>query len=198
MHYKGETLPDAAPGDFPLDPASLAQIPGLIHLLFTSVRNIKLYPSGSSAILDATKQLKETIDKILADNERLNITQIEKTLMVNGEPLDVTEFKFIAENFVKFLSRLELTGIAFYRGLREKELTVMLESLSRISKEITDRHFWKHFSREKRLFHIEFKQVRYTTTRGTEKGTKHQEIGQENVNVAPMPDSAGLPAGFPR
>jgi len=92
-------LPDVASGDFPIDPASLAQIPGLIHLLFASVRNIKLYPSGSSAILDATQQLKETIDKVLADNERLNITQTEKTLMVNGEPLDVTEFKSIAENF---------------------------------------------------------------------------------------------------
>ena len=192
IHYTGETLPDAAPGDFPLDPASLAQIPGLIHLLFTSVHNIKLYPSGSSAILDATKQLKETIYKILTDNERLNITQIEKTLMVNGKPLDVTEFKSIAENFVKFLSRLELTGITFYRGLREKELTVMLESLSRISKEITDRNFWKRFSREKRLFHIEFKQVRYTTMKEAKKGAKHQEIGQENVKVAPMPDSAGL------
>ena len=197
MHYTGETLPDVAPGDFPLDPDSLAQIPGLIHLLFTSVRNIRLYPSGSSAILDATKQLKETIDKILTDNERLNITQIEKTLMVNGEPLDVAEFKSIAENFVKFLSRMELTGITFYRGLREKELTVMLESLSRISKEITDRHFWKHFSRENRLFHIEFKQVRYTTMEEAEKGTQHQEIGQENVKVDPMPDSAELLAiGF--
>ena len=197
MHYTGKTLPEAAPGDFPIDPASLAQIPGLIHLLFTSVRNIKLYPSGSSAILDATKQLKETIDKILTDNERLNITQIEKTLMVNGEPLDVNEFKSISENFVKFLSRMELTGIAFYRGLREKELTVMLESLSRISKEITDRHFWKHFSRENRLFHIEFKQVRYTTMKEAEKGTKHQKIGQENVKVAPMLDSAELLAiGF--
>lgn len=192
IHYTGESLPDAAPGDFPLNPASLAQIPGLIHLLFASVRNIKLYPSGSSAILDATQQLKETIDKILADNERLNITQVEKTLMVNGEPLDVAEFKSIAENFVKFLSRLELTGIAFYRGLREKELTVMLESLNRISRKITDRNFWKRFSREHRLFHIEFKQVRYTTTRGTEKRANHLETGQENGNTEPMPVSAEL------
>jgi len=195
IHYTGETLPDTAPGDFPLDPASLAKLPGLIHLLFTSVRNIKLYPSGSSAILDATQQLKETIDKILANNERLNITQAEKTLMVNGEPLDVTEFKSIAENFVKFLSRLELTGIAFYRGLREKELTVMLESLkslSRISRKITDSDFWKRFSREQRLFHIEFKQVRYTTTRGDEKRAKHQETGQETGTAQPMPVSAEL------
>ena len=192
IHYTGESLPDTVSGDFPLDPASRAKIPGLIHLLFTSVRNIKLYPSGSSAILNATKQLKETIDKILADNERLNITQVEKTLMVNGKPLDVTEFKSIAENFVKFLSRLELTGIAFCRGLREKELTVMLESLSRISRKITDRNFWRRFSMEQGLFHIEFKQVRYTTTRGTEKRAKHQETVQENGNAESMPVFAEL------
>jgi diguanylate cyclase (GGDEF)-like protein len=192
IHYTGKSLPDAAPRDFPLDPAGLGRIPGLIHLLFASARNIKLYPSGSSAILDATKQLKETIDKILADNERLNITQVEKTLMVNGEPLDVTEFKSTAENFMKFLDRLELTGIAFYRGLRENELTVMLESLSRISRKITDRSYWKRFSREQRLFHIEFKQVRYTKTRGTEKKAKPQETGQETGNAEPMPVSAEL------
>ncbi|MGD9081959.1 MAG: diguanylate cyclase [Desulfobacterales bacterium] len=192
IHYTGEILLDTAPKDFPLDPESLAQVPGLIHLIFASVRNIKLYPSGSSAILDTTKQLKERIDKILANNERLNISQVKKTLMVNGEPLDVTEFKSIAENFEKFLSRLELTGIAFYRGLREKELTVMLESLSRVSTKITDRSFWKRFSKEQQLSHIEFKQVRYTTMRGTEKEARHQEIGQENGKADPMTVSAEL------
>lgn len=192
IHYTGESLPDAATGDFPLDPASLAKIPGLIHLLFASVHKIKLYPSGSSAILDATNQLKETIDKILADNQRLNITQIEKTLMVNGEPLDITEFKSTAENFMKFLSRLELTGIAFYRGLSKKELTVMLESLSRISRKIADRSFWKRFSREQGLFHIKFKQVRYTKTGGTEKKATFQKSGQENSDAEQTPASAEL------
>ena len=190
IHYTGKSLPDAGPEDFPLDPDSLAHIPELIHLLFASLRNLKLYPSGSSAILDTTKQLKQTIDKILTDNERLNIVQVEKTLMVNAEPLDVTEFKFIAESFVKFLSRMELTGMGFCRGLREKELMVMLDSLSRINRKITDRNFWNRFSREQGLFHIELKQVRYTTTGETEKRATHQEIGQKNGDTAPMPISA--------
>lgn len=192
MHYTGEKLPDAAPEDVPLNSVSLSQIPGFIHAFLTSVHNIKLYPSGSSAIVDATKQLKETIDKILAENKRLNIAQAEKVLTANGEPVDITEFQSIAETFVKFLSQLELTGISFSRGLKEKELTVMLESISRISRKIIDRHFWQRFSTEQRLLHIEFKQVRYTDRGRAEEAFIDQEVRQENGKIASMRDSAEL------
>jgi HEAT repeat protein len=192
LHYTGEKLPDAAPEDIPLDPASMPQIPGVIHALLTAVRNSKLYPPGSRVVAGATKQLKETIYKILIDNQRLNITQADKTLMINGEPADVTEFKSIAEVFVKFLSRLELAGITFSRGLKEKELTVMIESFNRISMKVVDPHFWQHFSMEQRLFHIDLKQVRYTNIGRTEEGVKDQEISHENGTIAPMLDSTEL------
>ncbi|MBW2240117.1 MAG: hypothetical protein JRF39_14070, partial [Deltaproteobacteria bacterium] len=179
LYYTGEKLPDAVPEDIPLDPASISQIPGVIHALLTAVRNIKLYPPGSSAVVSATKKLKESIFEILIDNERINITQADKTLMVNGEPTDVTEFKPIAEAFVKFLSRLELGGITFSRGLKEKELTMLIESFSQISMKVVDPHFWQNFSTEQRLSHIDLKQVRYTNIgRGEE--DKDQEISHEN------------------
>lgn len=192
LHYTGGKLDNGTQGDIPLDPDSMSQIPEVIYALLTSVRNSQLYPPGSRAIVSATKRLKENIFKILIDNQRLNITQADKTLMVNGEPADVTGFKPIAEAFEKFLSRLELAGITFSRGLKEKELTVMIESFSRISMKVVDPNFWHHFSKEQRLFHIDLNQVRYTDIGRREEGVKDQIISHENGMTDSMLDFTEL------
>jgi len=188
LNYTGGKLDNAFEGDIPLDPASMSQIPGVIHAFLSAVRNNRLYPPGSMAVVRATQRLKENIFKILIDNQRLKITQADKTLMVNGEPADVTGFKPIAEAFVKFLSQLELAGITFSRGLKEKELTVMIDSFSRISMKVVDPNFWHHFSKEHRLFHIDLKQVRYTDIGRKEEGVKDQIISHENGMTDSMLD----------
>jgi len=192
LHYTGEKLPDVVPKDIPLDPDSNSQLPGIIHAFLAAVRNSKLYPPGSSAVVSATNRLKETISKILIDNQRLNITQADKTLMINGVIADVTDFKPIADAFVKFLSRLELASIIFSQGLKEKELSVMIEAFSRISMKVVDPNFWQHFSKEQRLFHIDLKQVRYTSIGRSEEGVEDQEISHENGMIESMLDSTEL------
>ena len=117
IRYNGESSADFGPLDIPLEPAALVHIPEVIRTLLTTTRKIQLYPPGSRAIVSATGQLKESIDKILVHNDRLNITQAKKALSVNGEPLDVTEYHSIAETFVNFMVRLGLQGIAFSRGM---------------------------------------------------------------------------------
>ena len=64
INYTGDKVEDTVPEDAPLDPASLSQIPEIIRALLTSVRNIKLYPPGSKAIVSSTQQLTEAINKI--------------------------------------------------------------------------------------------------------------------------------------
>ena len=183
--YNGEKLADFGPEDIPLDPADLAHIPNVIRTLLTTTHKIKLYPPGSQAIISATGQLKESIDKILAHNDRLNITQAQKALSVNGEPLDVAEYKSLAEAFVNFMSRLGLQGIAFSRGLTEQELRGMLESLDQVSTKVIDRRFWQRFVSEQGLTHIDLKQVRYTPT------AEADEL-REAVRVQPKHDAASL------
>lgn len=192
INYTGEKLPDDVSEDIPLDPASLAHIPVVIRTLLTTVRNIKLYPPGSKATVKATQQLKETIDKVLADNERLNIMIVENAIVANGEQLDITKFKSVGDAFMKFLGRLELSGIAFSRGIGENELMVMLESLSMVSRKIIDRRFWQRFSREQRLLHIDLKQVRYTTMEGAEETREDQEMPLKGDKDVPIRDSAKL------
>ncbi len=189
-YYTGEKLEDTVPEDSPLDPASLPHLPGVIRALLTTVRNIKLYPPGSKAIVSSTGQLKETIDNILARNDRLTITIVGNTLAVNAEEIDVSEFKAVAETYIKFMNRLELKSIAFSQGLGEHELRAMVEALGRISKKMIDPRFWKRFSAEQRLLHIELRQVRYTTVAEPDEAAEDLEVAQETGRAAPVHDSA--------
>ncbi|UCG14200.1 MAG: diguanylate cyclase [Deltaproteobacteria bacterium] len=186
--YTGEKVEDGAPEDSPLDADSLSMIPDVIRMLLTTVRNIKLYPPGSNAIVTTTGQLREAVDKVLANNERLNIIHSEDALMVNGEPLDVSEFKSIADAFTKFLSRMDLRGVAFSKGLNERELKVMLEALGRISRKMIDRGFWKRFVAEQRLVHVEMKQIRYTKMAEQDDAPGDQENLQGDGWPAPAGD----------
>jgi len=102
--------------------------------------------------------------------------------MVNGDPVDVTEFKPVAGDFIKFLSRLELAGIIFSRGLKEKELTMMIEFFSRTSMKIVDPNFWHNFLKQQRLFHIDLKQVGYTDIGRRKEGVEDQEKETSNQN----------------
>ena len=162
IDYAGGRLSDGGPQDVPLTPAALLHVPEVMRGLLTILRKIRLYPSGSQAIVSASGQLKESIDEILAHNDRLNITQAKKVLSVNGEPLDVAEFKSVAEALAIFMSRLSLQGIALSRGLTGNELSVMLESLDQVSTNMIDRRFWQRFVAKHDLRHIELEQVRYT------------------------------------
>jgi diguanylate cyclase (GGDEF)-like protein len=192
-YYTGEKWDDTVLEDSPLDPSSLPHIPEVIRALLTTVRNIKLYPPGSKAIVSTTQQLKETIDKILANNDRLSITISGSTLVVNGEEIDLSGFKPIAETYMKFMNGLELKGIAFSQELGEHELWAMVEALGRISKKMIDRRFWKRFAAEQRLLHIELRQVRYTTTMAEpDEAREDQELAQENGRAAPVHDSAKM------
>lgn len=165
VQYSGERrkrrgeLP--APG-IPLDPAGLAQIPTVIRCLHTAVRHYRLYPSGSEPIVSTNRQLKEAIDSILTTNENLAIFHINQALMINGQKVDASEFKWVAEDLLKFLIRVELKGIVFHRGLTDRELEVLMEALGRIKLKMIDKNYWQNFSTVERLNHIELKQVQYT------------------------------------
>ena len=192
VNYTGERVEDAAPEESPLDPANLSQIPGVIRALLTTVRNIKLYPPGSKAIVSSTQQLKESVDKILTDTERFSISVVENDLVVNTEPMDISEFQSIAEAFMKFLRIVELRSIAFSQGLTKHELESMLEGLGRISKKMIDRRFWKRFAAEQRLLHLDLKQVRYTTVAETDEAAGDMETAQQDGRTAAAHDAAHL------
>jgi diguanylate cyclase (GGDEF)-like protein len=165
------------PPGAPLDSAGLAQIPHLIRCFLTAVRQHKLYPVGSEAVVTANRQLKEAIESILANNENLTIFQINQALMVNGQKIDVGEFKWITEDLLKFMTGVELKGIIFHRGFTDREMEILMAAFGRPKPKVIDRDFWQRFSQEEHLAHIELKQVRYTLMVDGERQVKEGKGG---------------------
>jgi len=191
-------LPDRAAdqgspeGEERLDPASLPHIPTVVRLLLTAVRNIKLYPPESRAILKARLQLRNSVEQVLEKNERLHFLKANQALLLNGQKLDLAEFRLIAVAFLELLSRAELAGLAFERGLSDEELRVLLATLGHLKPETIDRGYWDRFSTENRLAAIKLQQVRYTKVERTE-ARPREEKGPPRA-AAPAPDSAAIAA----
>ena len=178
VFYSGEGPAEGRPKGVPLDLESLSKIPSVFRSFLLAVRNTTLYPPGSKSILIANQQVKQALDKILDKNELLTIFQLEKTLVVNGQRVDISEFKIFADSFLKFMDRAELKGIAFQRGLTEDELTVLLDGLGRTKKETIDEGYWQQFVTDKGVSHVELTQVRYTVrTEGA--GAEKEGAGEE-------------------
>ncbi len=97
FRYSGERRKDLPPPGDPLDPESLALVPSLIRGLLMALRNIQLYPVSSESVVTANHQVKEAIDAILGKNEALSLFQVHRALMVNGQKLRASDFKYVGE-----------------------------------------------------------------------------------------------------
>jgi len=174
------------PPGAPLDPASLAQIPNLIRCFLTAVRQQKLYPAGSEAVVTANRQFKEALDSILVNNENLTLFQVNQALMVNGQKIDVGEFKWITEDLLRFMTSVELKGIIFHKGFADQEMEVLMAAFGRPKPKVIDRDFWQRFSQEEQLKHIELKQVRYTLMVDGEATLREGKGGPGAVSPPPV------------
>ncbi|MGD8371400.1 MAG: diguanylate cyclase [Syntrophobacterales bacterium] len=192
IYYTGKRTTEAAPEVSPLDKDSLPLIPTVLRSLLLVVRNLKLYPPGSKAIVTANRQVKEVIDKFFEKNELLSFFGIKQALIVNGQRIDVTEYKYFAESFLKLLNRLDLKGISFKKGLTEEELRVLLEAFGRVKQDMLDQDFWQRFSTEQRFVHIELTQVRYTVVTDSADQAQIEQIADGEDGVIAVDISAQL------
>jgi len=160
---------EAEAKDVPLNSENIALVPKFIRDFMVAVRNIKLYPPGSKSIIGVISQTKASLDQILIANETLNLMQIKQSLVVNGQKMDITDFKLVAEGFLKFLGRFDLKGIAFNRGLTDSELELLIDEIGRNRQKMFDEVYWERFTKEQRIQHIDLKQVRYTISGKPEK-----------------------------
>jgi len=180
--YAAEAPVEVDGTDVPLDADGLARVPHMIREFMIAVRNIKLYPPGSKPVIDVTQKLKTRIDGILEKNEHFNIMQIERALVVNGQKIATKDFKVIAKGFLELLNQLQLKGIAFLKGLTEREVEVMLEAFGRTEQKTFDERHWERLMIENNLEHIDLKQIRYTR-RGKAGGLAQDELARRRVTA---------------
>jgi len=192
--YTGESEDDGLSSDKPIRPEDVPLIPKVIRDFMVAVRNIKLYPPGSKSIVGVISQSLQSLEQILTENECLNLMQIKKGLVVNGQKMDVTEFKLVAGSFLQFLARYELKGIALHRGLTSEELEILVETFGRTQEKLFDDRYWERFCTENRLKHIELKQVRYTMAGRPEAAAGKRKLAADSaVPLPPGMNQSDLP-----
>lgn len=163
----------------PIGEEDLRRIPQLIRDLMVAVRNVRLYPKGSRSVTNMTLQLKSSVDEILEKYNVVHIKNVENSILVNDVEVETKDFKLVADSFVRLLKQFQLTGIAFRKGLKVKEVEEMLEAFSQSECQAFEENYWKDFMSRKGLNHIDLKQVRYAVRRGREDVTEPGEEGQE-------------------
>jgi len=171
-----------------LDPEDLRNIPEVMRDLMVAARNIGLYPAGSNSIINIRRQLKSSIDKILTKNETLSIDLVKQSILINGQRIDTTDVKLVAESFEETLKRLDLKGIAIHQGVDKRELEVMLQVFSKGTQDVIDEHHWERFSSENRLVNIELKQIRYTMKVDTQSGSMMVEVAANGSGLLQAAD----------
>ena len=190
--YTGDSKSEGLDTGEPIRPEDIAFVPRVIRDFMVAVRNIKLYPPGSKSIVGVIGQSLQSLETILTNNESLNLMQVDQCLVVNGQKMDVTEFKLVAGKFLQFLDRYELKGIAFHRGLTSEEVEVLIETFGRTKEKMFEDRHWERFCSEKHLDHIELKQLRYTMA-----GRPEKAAGKRKSTPDPQTGSAAVGDGLP-
>jgi HEAT repeat protein len=161
LYYTVETPVESAVAEVPLKADDLNRVQKFLRLFMVALRSIRLYPPGSKSIENANRQVIRVVDLILRNNDTLSILRLNQAILVNGQKLNMGDFKMIADAFLKFLNRFELQGIAFHKGLVGDELEAVLQVFGKTKQKMFDPDHWQQFSAQHRLRHIDLKQTHY-------------------------------------
>jgi len=165
VDLSGELLAEELEAERKLEAESIPRVPYVLRTFMSAVRNIQLYPPDSRPIAEALREVRQAIEAIVDKNEYLHLSHAQRFLLANGQRLDVSRYSMLAGSFLELLTRCELQGIVFRRALTADELRTLLMALGKLRPETVDQGFWRDFSLEHGLRHIELRQVRYSRLR---------------------------------
>lgn len=177
---------DATVPDVPLGAAALKDLWHFFRSLLIAVNGIKLYPAGNKGRTNALLQVKNILDRILAGCERIRVVADKDSLVVNGEAIDTTESKSLAESICNLFIGIDLNSLAIRKGYSEKDLDNMLESIGLADRRKIHPQYWEEVSRDRGLECIELKQVRYTRV-------EEEDDPQDGSTDAPADGTETLP-----
>jgi diguanylate cyclase (GGDEF)-like protein len=178
--YAGEFLEDEVEAEARLDPASIRQVPQVLRTIASAVRNIQLYPSESKRITQSLKTIVEALSIILENNEQFHLAQAQRVLLVNGQRLEASRFRALADSFLQLLTRAELQGIVFHQGVTAEEIRALVIALGKLKPEAIDQGFWRDFTVQYGLTQIELRQVRYSRLRRRKgRGPARTQFGED-------------------
>lgn len=173
-----------------LERQDLPLVQEILRSLLSTARNIKLYPASSKTVANSIEQMKEALQQGLTRRPALTFARVGAGLMVNGEKLDTTEFKSLAEGFLEFLPSVGLSSLTFLGPTSTQELQLFIEALGQPPGSGYTSEFWRSFSSEKGLSSILFDrrlyEIRDTKASGAKPSTP--QVPAEEP-APPMPEA---------
>jgi len=184
-NVKVAPLPDSAElvaiGFKELDEEDLIQLPQVIKCLLTSAGNIKLYPPESKAVSYSIGELHEALHDILARRPAFTLSQVGEGLLVNGTKIETTDFKTMADSFLKFMERIGLRSLTFLKNISTQELKTFIEVLGQSMGDELNSEFWQLFARKQKLSGILFDQHLYEVL--------EEQVGIGSDHIVPMEEA---------
>ena len=175
-------------------------LPALLKGLLGAARIIKLYPLKSKAVSSAIDHLMKTLSGILKNQNAITLSQASNALLVNGNRVDVTDFKTFAHSFVKYLKTIGLSSLTFTEDVDMQEIETLVEALGSVYPDGADSDFWKNFAEDRNLTGIFFDkqiyEIRATRTElaAMEQGGTAEDTSAENTAADDdMPAEEAIP-----
>jgi diguanylate cyclase (GGDEF)-like protein len=186
--YAGEFIEEELETERRLEPDSVRRVPEVLRTLASAVRNIQLYPSESKRIAQSLRDILDALSAILERNEQLHLAQAQHVLLVNGQRLDTSRFRALADSFLQLLTRAELQAIVFHQGITAEEIRALVNALGKLKPEVIDHGFWHDFTVEYGLAQIELRQVRYSRLRRKKRQgvARTQSIEDEELEASEL------------
>ncbi|MCX5703489.1 MAG: diguanylate cyclase, partial [Candidatus Omnitrophica bacterium] len=135
-----------------------------VIFLLGAIKKFRLYPPASSVRLNTVKEVYQILNGIFAETESLVISEVEKSLVINGKRLSPSEAKYTnAEHLLSIIMEHNIKTIAFKRGLKEEELGKFIHWLSQARKEVADAGGWVSIIHKEGLEHLGLDEVLFTS-----------------------------------
>jgi hypothetical protein len=126
-----------------------------VLLVQGAIKKIRLYPRTSSVRINTIKEVQLIINKFFSESDSLVITEVEKSLVINGKRLSPNESRDAgAEGFLHIMMEHGIKTVSFKKGLREDELNNLIENFSHDRKYIKDKGGWAVVINKELLEHI--------------------------------------------
>ena len=144
-----------------MEEGDLAQIHEIIRHLLSAAKNIKLYPSRSQTIVSSVEELTGALGRFLSHQPSLTLGRAGDSLLVNGEKIDISEHKAVADGFLEFLTSIGLRSLTCLPGVSPKELGTLLVTIRDLPAVGASPEFWKDFSRNHNISKLLFDEYLY-------------------------------------
>ncbi len=185
--YSGELPELDKQVELPLDEEGLRDVHRVLRSVLSAVRSLKLYPAESPAIARSRGQVKEILDQLLARNPVVRLSRTQRTLRANDQPLDVAEYRSLADAFIDLMDQADLDAIRFRREVPGEELYVVLQTLAELEPKKIGRRFWRKLREDKSLRHVEPQQLPSSAIRRARRSKKRKSNRKSKKSHTPQP-----------